>query len=92
VSLISKTAFPGGSSGSKGLGPLHLISLEAMLAVLQVGHVLVWFRCVSLVGVWATVVRIWWGCGQCLQQQPQGAGAPITQWGQCLQLKACGPS
>lgn len=32
VSLISKTAFPG---GSKGLGPMHSISLEALLAVLQ---------------------------------------------------------
>ena len=29
------TAFPGGSGGSKGLGPVHLISLEALLAVLQ---------------------------------------------------------
>lgn len=35
VALISRTAFPGGSGGGKGLGPLHLISLEAMLAVLQ---------------------------------------------------------
>jgi len=35
VSLISKTAFPGGSGGGKGLGPLHLISLEALLAVLH---------------------------------------------------------
>ena len=35
VSLVSKTAFPGGSGGSKGLGPMHAISLEALLAVLQ---------------------------------------------------------
>jgi brefeldin A-resistance guanine nucleotide exchange factor 1 len=35
VSLISKTAFPGGSGGSKGLGPLHTTSLEALIAVLQ---------------------------------------------------------
>lgn len=35
MSLISKTAFPGGSGSSKGLGPLHTISLEALLAVLQ---------------------------------------------------------
>jgi hypothetical protein len=32
--LLCKTAFPGGSSGSKGLGPMHLISLEALLALL----------------------------------------------------------
>lgn len=35
VSLVSKTAFPGGSGGGKGLGPVHLISLEALVAVLQ---------------------------------------------------------
>lgn len=30
--LLCKTAFPGG--GGKGLGPMHLISLEALLALL----------------------------------------------------------
>lgn len=35
MSLVSKTAFPGGSGSSKGLGPMHSISLEALLAVLQ---------------------------------------------------------
>jgi brefeldin A-resistance guanine nucleotide exchange factor 1 len=36
VSLLSKTAFPGGSSSAnmRGLGPVHHISLEALLAVL----------------------------------------------------------
>ncbi|WIA18254.1 hypothetical protein OEZ85_009722 [Tetradesmus obliquus] len=32
--LLCRTAFPGGSSGSRGLGPMHLISLEALLALL----------------------------------------------------------
>jgi hypothetical protein len=32
--LLCKTAFPGGSGGAKGLGPMHLISLEALLALL----------------------------------------------------------
>lgn len=32
--LLSRTAFPGGGGGGKGVGALHLISLEGLLAVL----------------------------------------------------------